>query len=175
MTNGKPTLTMAEVKAMAKRRETEVRICLAGDLAADADRVIADLDALDRQPATSLADGAVRAKLVEELETLRGLMQESEVTFRFRALPPKELSDLIAAHPGGPEQDWDPETLPPDLVARCAIEPKMTLEEAEELFGLVNDGQRGELFTAAWRANNASTSVPTSRVASVNPALSDAR
>lgn len=180
MTNGRkpnqpaPSRSFSEVMALAKPRETEISICVAGDLAADADRLTAELDVLDSHPATSLSDGAERARLASELEEVRELMQEAQISFRFRALG-KEFSDLIAAHPGGPGKDWDPTTLPADLIARCAIEPKMSLEESEQLLEALNEGQRGLLFNAAWRANSAAVAIPTSRAVSVNPSLSDAR
>lgn len=179
MTNGREagraeSRSMADILALAKPREASVTICLAGDLAADADRLTAQLDALDRRPATSLADGAERARLAAELEEIRELMEEASATFRFRALAAKEHSDLIAAHPC-PGKDWNPDTLPPDLLARCAIEPTMTLEEAQKLYNVVNDGDRGRLFSAAWRANDAAIAIPTSRAVSATPSLSDAR
>lgn len=180
MTNGRkpnrptPSRSFSEIMALATPRETEVSVCLAGDLAGEADRLTAELDVLDRSPATSLSDGAARAALARELEDLRELMQEAEVTFRFRALG-KEFSDLIAAHPGGPGKDWNPETLPTDLISRCAVEPKMSLSEVQLLFEKMNEAQRGILFNAAWRANSAAVAIPTSRAVSVNPSLSDAR
>ena len=180
MTNGRKgtsateSRSMADILALAKPREASVTVCLAGDLAAEVDRITAELDALEGRPATSLADGAARARLTAELDEVRELMQEAEVTFRFRALEPKDYSDLIAAHPC-PGKDWDPDTLPPDLLARSAVEPKMTLEEAQSLYSVVNDGDRGRLFSAAWRANNTAIAIPTSRAASANPSLSDAR
>lgn len=168
--------SFADIMSRAKPRETQVSICVAGDLAAEADRLVAQLNAIDQpRPGMSLADLGDRAKLAAELEDVRALMREDEVSFRFRALPRKEFSDLIAAHPGGPDQNWDPVTMPPDLVARCAIEPKMTLDEVEQLFDVLNEDQRGQLYAAAWRANNAATAIPSSRAVSAAPSLSDAR
>jgi hypothetical protein len=168
-----------DVMALAKPRETSVTLCLAGDLAADADRVVAALDALDQQqrrPGASLADGTERAQLTKELEELRELMQSSEVAFRFRALPSKEYSDMIAAHPSPePGKEFDAVSLQPDIIARCCIEPVMTREQVDQLLGRLNERQRDELFGGAWFANNAAVAVPSSRVASVNPPLSGAR
>jgi len=170
-------VTFDDVMALAEPREAEVRLVLAGNLAADADRIVAKLDALDRQrPGASLADGAERAHLVKELEELRELMQSSEVAFRFRALPPKEYSDMITAHPSPvPGKDFDAESLQPDIIARCCIEPLMTRDQVDQLLSRLNERQRDELFGGAWVANNAAVAIPSSRVASASPSLSDAR
>lgn len=176
MTKG---VSFDDVMALAKPRETSVTLCLAGDLAADADRVVAALDALDQQqrrPGASLADGTERAQLSKELDELRELMQSSEVPFRFRALPAREYSDLIAAHPSPvPGVEVDAVSLQPDIIARCCIEPVMTREQVDKLLDRLNEQQRDQLFGGAWHANNAAVAVPSLRAASVNPPLSGAR
>jgi hypothetical protein len=155
--------TYAEVMALAKPRETVVRLCVAGDLAAEADRLAAVLAALKEKPGASLADGEERARVQSELDEVAALMREAEVDFRFRALPRKELSDLFAAHPArsGKDEDWNPETAAPALVAACAIDPVMSVPEVEQLFDAVNEDGRARLWSGAWRANQASTSIPT--------------
>lgn len=166
-----------EILALAKPRETVVTICLAGDLAAEADRITAALDALDRpRPGASLADGAGRGQLLSELEEVRELMKSAEVPFRFRAMGDKAWSDLIAAHPStNPGQDFDPQSMQPHLIAQSSLQPAMSLEQVQQLLDKLNEAQRDELFGAAWRANRASVSVPTSRAVSAAPSLSDAR
>jgi hypothetical protein len=164
-----------DVMALAKPREMEVTLCLAGDLAADADRAVAALDVLDRRR-PGVVDSTERSQLVKELEEIRELMQSSEVTFRFRALPAKEYSDMIAAHPSPvPGVKVDATSLQPDLIARCCIEPAMTRGQVDQLLDRLNEQQRDELFGGAWHANNAAVAIPSSRAASVNPPLSDAR
>lgn len=174
MTKG---VSFDDVMALARLRETSVTLCLAGDLAADADRVTAALDALDRKrPSASLADDAERAQLVGELEDLRELMLPSEVAFRFRALPPEEYSNMIAAHPSPvPGVEVDAVSLQPDIITRCCIEPVMTREQVDLLLARLNEQQRDELFGGAWRANKWTVAVPSSRAASVNPSPSGAR
>ena len=175
MTKG-PSRTFEEIRKQAKAREAEVSIVLAGDLAADADRLTATLDALDRRRATGApVDDAEYAQLAKEHEEVRELMRSSETPFRFRALPRTEHSALIAAHPGGPDENWNLDTYPQALIAASSLNPKMTVEEVEELFDVLNDDQRADLFLAANRANTSAVSVPSSRVASVNPPLSGAR
>jgi len=168
--------TFEEILGLAKPRETEVSLCLAGDLAAEADRIAAQIDELDRSGArTSLADGGQKAKLVGDLDDVRELMKDSEVIFRFRSLPARQYSDLIAAHPGSGGKALDVEALQPDLIAKCVFEPAMTREQVDQLLDRLNEWQRTQLFDAAWNANNGAVAVPTSRAASVSPSLSDAR
>lgn len=172
-----PTLSFDEIYALAKPREAEVTLCLAGDLAAEADRLTEALDAFERpRPGASLADGVGRVQLISELEEIRELMKSAEVTFRFRALGDKAWSDMRAAHPStNPAQDFDPLSMQPHLIADCSLQPKMSLEQTARLLDRLNEAQRDQLFGAAWRANNAAVSVPTSRAVSVAPSLSDAR
>lgn len=176
MTEG-PARSFDEILALAKPREAEVTLVLAGDLAADADRITRALDALDRpRPGASLADGAGRGQLLKELEEVRELMRSAEQPFRFRAMGDKAWSDLIAAHPSkNPGQDFDPMSMQAQLIAESSLEPKMSLEQVEQLLGRLNESQRDELFGAAWHANKGAVSVPTSRAVSAAPSLSDAR
>jgi len=162
VTKHAPGLTHAEVMAMAKRRETKVRICVAGDLAAEADQLAAELAALKGQSGMSLADGEERARIQSELDEVAALMREAEVEYRFRALPRKERSDLIAAHPKRPGEDeeWNLETYPAALVAACVVEPVMSVSEVNQLFDVVNEDGCARLFNAAWRANQAPTNIP---------------
>lgn len=171
-----PSRSFEDIIALAKPRETEVTLCLAGDLAADADRITNALDALERpRPGASLADGAKRGQLLEELEEVRELMKSAEVSFRFRAMGDKAWSDLLAAHPSSnPGQAFDPVSMQPHLIAACAVDPVMSLEQVQMLLGRLNEAQRDQLFGAAWRANNSAVSVPTSRAVSVSPSLSGA-
>lgn len=163
MTKAAKGRTYAEVRALAKPRETVVQICVDGQLAAEAERLTAALAALKDKPGMSLADGAERAEVQTELDGITARMREAEVEFRFRALPRKDRSDLIAKHPKRPGEDeeWNLETFPVALVAACAIEPVMSVSEVDELFDVLNEDSCARLFNGAWRANQAPTNIPT--------------
>ena len=164
MTKAAKGRTYAEVIALAKAREAVVKLCVDGQLAAEADRLTAELAVLKDKPGVSLADGADRARVQAELDEYAELMRQAEVEFRFRSLPRKERSDLIAKHPPRPgkegEEEWNLETFPSALVAACAIEPVMSLPEVEALFDVLNEDGCARLFNAAWRANQAPTNIP---------------
>lgn len=179
------------ILAAARRRETVVRVCMAGDLAADADRLTAELDRIDAElerldttPRASLADGGRRAELEQarkgpaaELETVRELMLDAEVEFRFRALPPEEYSSLVAEHPSDNENmAFETKTFAPALVAASCIDPVMGPEDVAELWKVLTFGDRSVLWEAAYQASRSDAiQVPTSRAASVTPSSSDAK
>lgn len=164
------------VLAAARPRETTLRLCMAGDLGAEADRLVVELDRLGNWKPSSLADVDPRAALAAELDAIIEQMRAAEVEFRFRALPRQEFSDLIAAHPPKEEgKAFDPDSMQVELVARACISPAMTMEQSAALFDVVNETGRDELFNAAFAAQRAGTRIPTSRAASVNPESSGSR
>jgi hypothetical protein len=153
---------IADVLASARPRETEVQLCLSGDLAAEADRLKARLDEMRPRLVTgSLADVDPRVAVEAELDEVHALMRENLVTFRFRSLGHKAWSDLKAEHPGRDSDElWNPDTMAAALVAASAIEPEMTLADVEALFEIVNASQRGELWAGAYGAQVGETRVP---------------
>lgn len=159
---------IAEVLKKATPRERSVVVCVAGDAAAEVDRLEAELSRQSQgwQP-TSLADKNPGEKVARQIEAARQRMRESEVEFRFKALGHKAWSDLVAQHPSGnAEQRWDPDTFPPALVAAACIDPVMSPEQVGELLEVLNEGQAEELFNAAYEVNAEPTQVPFSLAAS---------
>lgn len=155
---------MPDIKAIlakAKPREHTVRICLAGDVAAEVDRLEAELSGLSQWQSQSLGDKNPGIELAEKIAEARERMKEAEVEFTFKALGAKAWSDLVAEHPGKTNDEaWDSETLAPALVAACASDPAMTQAEVDELFEALNVGQRQQLIDAAWQVNGEATSIP---------------
>ncbi len=150
-----------DILAQATPREHTVRICLAGDVAAEVERLEADLAATSSWQQQSLAEANPGIEIAERIKDARERMQAAEVPFTFRALGDKAWSDLVAEHPGKtPDEAWDDETLAPALVAACAIDPVMTPKDVDALFETLNLGQRQELINAAWSVNSEGTSVP---------------
>ena len=120
---------------------------------------------LAARPVTGLARdaelGHVRVHRAGGEVDARERMREAEVPFTFRALGRKAWSDLVADHPSTNEGEaWDADTLPPALVAACAIDPVMTPEDVDALFEQLNEGQREDLIAAAWQVNGEATTVP---------------
>lgn len=158
---------IAEILTKARPREHSVTLCLAGDVAAEVDRLEAELRAVGQWQPGSIADEDPRRELAERIQAAREKMRDAEVTFTFRALGARAWSDLVAQHPSqNKDEAWDAETLAPALVAASAIDPVMTREQVDELFEALNQAQRDELVGAAWSVNGEATSVPFSLLAS---------
>jgi hypothetical protein len=161
-------MDIAEVMKKATPRERTVIVCVAGDAAAEVDRLEAELARHSQgwQPA-SLADKHPGEKIARQIEAARQRMREAEVEFRFRAIGHKAWSDLVAEHPSGnAEQRWNTDTFPPALIAAACIDPVMTPEQVGELLEVLNEGQADELFNAAYEVNAEPTQVPFSLAAS---------
>lgn len=158
---------ISEILKLARRREHSVRICLAGDVAAEVDRLEAQLESAVQWQPDSIADENPTAELAAKIKAARERMRDAEVEFTFRALGDKAWSDLVAQHPGkSDEEPWDPESLAPALVSVSASDPEMTPEQVGELFEVLNQGQRQKLIEAAWAVNGDATEVPFSLHAS---------
>lgn len=168
--NEKPR-SIEEIIAAAKPRQTEVAVCLSGDLAATAERLEARLDEIGHGfVRSSLADVDPRAEIESELAEVADLMREAEVIFKFRALGKEAWSNLMAAHEPRKDKNelWNAETLPPALITACCYEPVMTLEQFAALSEVLNQRQRNDLWNAAYAAQVGETKVPTLRVASTS-------
>ncbi|MFR0351785.1 hypothetical protein [Streptomyces sediminimaris] len=158
---------ITEILKKARPREHTVRICLAGDVAAEVDRLEKQLAAVSEWRPASIADQHPGVEIAEQIAAAREKMRAAEAEFTFRALGAKAWSDLVAQHPGKTEdQAYDAETLAPALVSASAVDPVMTPEQVDELFEHLNNGQREELIGAAWVVNGEATSVPFSLAAS---------
>ncbi|MFR9796137.1 hypothetical protein ACL02U_09575 [Streptomyces sp. MS06] len=156
-----------DILKKAKPREHTVRICLAGDVAAEVERLEAELRAVSEWTPTSIADQHPGVEIAKKISAAREKMRAAEVEFTFRALGRLAWSDLVAQHPSeDQDQAWDAETLAPALVAASAVDPVMTPEQVDALFERLNNGQRDELIGAAWAVNGEATSVPFSLAAS---------
>lgn len=167
-----PRRGIEDVLALARPRQTEVHLCMAGDLAARADHLTEQIELLTDRPApSSLADVDPRRALESELDEVHEAMRASEVVFRFQALGRTAYSDLLAAHaprPGTDDVSWNNETYPHALIAACCVEPVMTVEQVDQLTEVLSQRQRNELFNAAWSAQVGETKVPISRAVSTN-------
>jgi hypothetical protein len=161
--------TIKDIKKRARLREKTVTVCLAGDLQAEFERLEAQLAKAtkDAWQASSLASATPGQEIAQQLADLQVQMTDAEVTFRLRALGRRAWSDLVVAHPSEkPDLAYDPETFSVALVSACSIDPKMTVEEVDDLFETLNNGQVQELIDGAFEVNSGATQVPFSLAAS---------
>jgi hypothetical protein len=162
------TKTAREILNSARTRETTLRLCLRGDLAAEHEALEARLADLTIGAGwNSLAGGENDAavEVAERLAALREEMLEDTVEFTFRALKRRTWDELLSSHKtedGG----LDVAALSIPLISACLVAPAMTPAEVDELFDMVNEGQRDALFGAAFNVNMEATEVPFSERAS---------
>jgi hypothetical protein len=165
---------IADIIGQVKRPEKTVPICTAGDLQAEFEELERDLSIARNQPSDgTLAGGSssLATQIAQQIMELRERMRQHSVTFRFRGLPRKEYSDLVTACPPSEEDktkgsDVDMETYSVTLVAACAVEPAMSVEEAGQLADVLTQAQWDSLVAAAYTVNKRDVDVPFSYAAS---------
>jgi hypothetical protein len=157
-----------EILARAKPREKTVQVCLAGDLAGEAERLQDELARVseDWEP-EDLTDVHPGRAIAEQLKAVHAQVRQAEEPFTFRYIGDRAYSDLVAAHPADNAQELvDSVTFPRALVAASCVQPTMTEEQVIELFEVINEGQIKQLFDAAWDVHNSSEVIPFSLAAS---------
>lgn len=158
--------TIAQIRAAARPRTVPVTLYLAGDLVARIDSLERELAQHSAWTPDSMAAVDPRRVIAQEILDLQNQVRDQGVEFVFQPLLDSEWSALLLAHPPRhAEEAWNSDTLLPELVARCCVDPVMTLEEYADLAEVLNQGQRDQLESAAWRANN-EVAVPFSLAAS---------
>jgi len=93
--------------------------------------------------------------------------EQVEVTLKYRAIGSVEYDKLVAKHPPKNEQrvegaSFNIDTFAPALIARCAVEPEMSLKDAEDIWNSP-DWSRGDLmvlFRNAVDLNNRGLDIP---------------
>lgn len=160
--------SFAEIRALAKPVERTVTVCLAGDLNAQYEDLERNLGIALKSPQVTLGSIGAEREIADAMEALRAKMTEHEVTFRFRGMSSRGWSDLMAEHPGRPGKDeaFNTETFPDAMLAACAVDPVMNVEEVTELADTLSNSQFGALFECAWACNQKAFDVPFSVAAS---------
>lgn len=90
-----------------------------------------------------------------------------ELVLRYRALGGKAYDRLVEEHPPTQKQReqgaiYNVDTFAPALIARCCIDPVLSVEQAQELYDSEewSAGETGGLFIEALRICNAGLDVP---------------
>lgn len=142
-----------------------VSICLDGDLRAEHDDLTRELERLRREkPTGKMSDGGEARQVAERIQAVEEQMRASETTFKFRGLTKNGIRRLFEKFPPpDPNPDnlrWNIHEGASALLAESAVEPTMTVAQAEALGDAVDDGVWTELVNAAWVASTGSTTVP---------------
>lgn len=156
--------TIEDVLGAIKVPVRSVRICLDGDLRAEHDDLTRELELARRGPAGKMGDTARAREIAEQVKAVEQQMRDSETTFKFRGLTKNGVRKLFEEFPApdpNPENlRWNVHEGAATLLSRSAVEPSMTVAQAEALAEATDDGVWTELVNAAWVASTGSTSIP---------------
>lgn len=165
----------------AEPAETEVRLCIKGNLRSRYDRLEAQLGGIT-ETAASLAGDTNKARIAAEMAELVEQMHTWQRSFTLRAVTPRRAwRNLVAKRPVKTPDLTDEQYA--DLyhpwvcgiVAASAAEPAMTAEQVERLADKLSDGDWQRLANAAWSVNDDSRDIPFSVAASALLRSSGAR
>ncbi len=165
--------TLSDILREKKPNTKTVDIVLDSDLAGEIQFKEQELAQMRMRKGRSLADGV--GPLQTELDALYESAADIAVTFTFTDVGRKPFEELLMSHPptkaqkdhvaatGGGILEFNLDTFPPALLALTASDPKMTLEEATEIFDTWGSGDAEILFSTALLVCKERTSVPLSR------------
>lgn len=148
------------INARRKPRETTTYVVLDHGLLARHDELSRELRMAkvtdERENRTPEAP-----RIQAELDDIEQEIHEAAVPFRFRAMPRREYRELLEEHkdPSGAKR-WNEDTFPPALIAACAVDPEMTLEQATTVYDEWDDNQASVLFAAAFMVNEGESKIP---------------
>lgn len=165
-------MNIDDVIGAAHLPEKTIPLTLRGDLQARWEELERRRQTAQDAEGDSLAGSGEARELAEEMDAIAAEMRESQVVFLFRGLGTRAYSDLLAAHRVPEDKrtddtdgiDW--QTWPAALIAASAVDPAMTVEQAEKLCEKITNGQWDELFATAFQVNRSKVNVPFSLGAS---------
>jgi hypothetical protein len=158
------------IKKRASLPTRTVSLCLAGELVEEHAQL--ELQLAELGPATSLAGGTDKRDLAEQILAVEEQMRESTVDFRLRALGAKVWTLFWGSMPtrGEKESDdsWGERIFPfyADMVSRCCVEPRMTIDQVTELADLLHSRAWNNLIGGCLGLNMGEIDLPNSAAAS---------
>lgn len=162
-------LSIDEIIAKARPVERTVELCLRGDLSArfeELERQLREARQDERAADRSLGDSTGGREIAEEMERIRNEMRESLVTFRLRAMPPKQWTALRGEHMDTNGR-LDLQAFGPPAVAASLVSPQVTAAQLDALVAVLSGGQWDELVNTAVVVNQGTVDVPFSQLASL--------
>ena len=187
--------TMEEIRRVKKPNRKTVYILLDSELKGKVEEANEKVESLARRAkkgSTSLSDTTQKQLQEAQKELDELLIEVDEMTVPFLAQDiGRKNYDALVEDPAPTDKQkteykegggvgvlaYNPETFPPALIAACYIEPKITLEFAQEICNDWGEGDIEALFFNAISACKERTSIPLSKSESVmttnSPSLSD--
>lgn len=158
--------TIEEILGGIRLPRLSARIYTRGDLLGEVTRLSNDYEAtrlagVDEDGPANLPGESKRQEIYERLQELTAQIEESVVTFELQALSSTAYRKLQEAHPpAGEGLPFNPDTFPQALISACSLDPKMTVEEVEQLFDLIHEGEFKKLWDTAIAVNVAEVTAP---------------
>jgi len=169
--------TMAEILAAKKAIVHTVRIQIDGEMAVKIEEMqkrLIEVRHEDRRSNMPDKEPDVQAELDRLLVEAEGTI----VTFSFRSIGRPAFESMVRRNKPDQEDKKDgsifnTKTFPPELVAAASVEPKISLDQAKEMFNSDswNNAELIKVFLTAQAANTESPDIPLfSNVSAVTPA-----
>jgi hypothetical protein len=170
---------VAAILARATRPRRAVKVCLAGHIVAEMERLDSELVAIDRPAERLNTGGAVRA-LEKQLDELRTQAEADTIEIVLEAVSRTRWHELVAAHP--PRKEPDGTVNPADkmagineatfydaIIRACWVTPEVDEATQTALLDQLTDRQYDQVGSAAWAVNRHEVSIPLSRAGSRTP------
>jgi hypothetical protein len=171
--------SFAEIRDRKRGTRSSVEIQMDGELALRIEEAWRRYREAQRADRTAGLGSQKAPGILKEIEELTAEAQETTVKFTFRSIGRVKFNELVEQHPPTEQQQeemkeqgqgvlqWNPETLPPVLVAASSEDPVITLDEALDIWSSPdwNEGELVKLYLAALRANQEAPDIPFDRLA----------
>jgi len=143
----------------------EVPICGRPDLIAEHAKVESEV-AEHRGPGGSMAGAP--ADLLDRLAALEAEIDDTVLVFKLRGLSYGEWTTKQGEHPPKDESmRYDPDTFEPAVIAACAVDPALTVDQATRLRDTLPPSEWQALTAAMYRLHGARSTAPKSLLLSV--------
>jgi hypothetical protein len=155
-------LDLDTILSSARMVERTTRFCIDGELQAEYDAALAELEALvdldgnpvDEEDAT-LGEESKLAAAQAKVNGLRERMKPRTLAVRWRALPSDEWEAFDKSHKTSAGAYKDRTKFENELMAKCAVEPPISPADVEtKLRKKLNQAQFVKLFNDAFFVNN---------------------
>lgn len=180
---------VGEILSGRTPRTKSIRLILDGKSTDELDAARAELRTakqLDKEAEEKGSETLSTASLVPDAERrykeIEAKILDDSTVFSFKAIGRKKLAKIRAEHPPTEEQwatyrerakanplvqppTFDSDGIAPELIEAALVDPKLTLEEARELWDELSDGEAAQLYDAAWEVCMEAASIPLSATA----------
>jgi hypothetical protein len=158
------------VKALlagAQRAVRTVEVCTRADLADEYGTLDARIKKARADGADSLAGSPELPEMIARLDELRDEMRAASITFKLRALPRREYTQVVAQNPPREGEKADAllgmniDEVIEQLIRRGTEEPELDAADWEVLLGeALNQATYAQLTDAAWSLNTRDVTTP---------------